>query len=38
MSSKPNFVSEIGPVLYLQDLKNNHWPLKIDKLENDQKI
>ena len=28
--SKPTFVSEIGPVLYLQDLKNIHWPLKID--------
>ena len=28
--SKPVFVSEIGPVLYLQDLKNIHWPLKID--------
>ena len=27
---KTNFVSEIGPVLYLQDLKNIHWPLKID--------
>ena len=28
--SKSIFVSEIGPVLYLQDLKNIHWPLKID--------
>ena len=28
--SKPIFVSEIGPVLYLQYLKNVHWPLKID--------
>ena len=28
--SKPIFVSEIGPVLNLQDLKNIHWPLKID--------
>ena len=30
--SKPIFVSEIGPVLLvsLQDLKNIHWPLKID--------
>ena len=28
--SKPIFVSEIGPVLYLQDLKKNYWPLKID--------
>ena len=26
---KTNF-SEIGPVLYLQDLKNIHWPLEID--------
>ena len=30
ISSKPNFVSEIGPVLHLQDLKNIHWPLKIE--------
>ena len=28
--SKTIFVFEIGPVLYLQDLKNIHWPLKID--------
>ena len=28
--SKPIFVSETGPVLYLQYLKNIHWPLKID--------
>ena len=28
--SKPIFVSEIGPVLYLQDLKKIHWPLKLD--------
>ena len=28
--SKPIFVSTIGPVVYLQDLKKNHWPLKID--------
>ena len=28
--SKSIFVSEIGPVLYLQDLKNTHWLLKID--------
>ena len=27
---KAIFVSEIGSVLYLQDLKNIHWPLKID--------
>ena len=27
---KMNFVSQIGPVLYLQDLKNIHLPLKID--------
>ena len=27
---KINFFSEIGPVLYLQDPKNIHWPLKID--------
>ena len=24
---KTNFVPDIGPVLYLQDLKNIHWPL-----------
>ena len=30
LCSKPVFVSKIGPVLYLQDLKNIHWPLKID--------
>ena len=24
------FVFEIGQVLYLQNLKNFHWPLKID--------
>ena len=28
--SKPIFASEIGPALYLQDLKKIHWPLKID--------
>ena len=28
--SNPIFVSEIGPVLYLQDLKKIRWPLKID--------
>ena len=28
--SKPIFISEIGPVLYLQDLKNIHSPLTID--------
>ena len=28
--SKPIFVSEIGPVLDLQDLRNFHWPSKID--------
>ena len=28
--SKPIFVSEIGPVLYQQDLRNIHWRLKID--------
>ena len=28
--SKPIFASEIGQVLYLQDLKKIHWPLKID--------
>ena len=28
--SKPAFASEISPVLYLQDLKNIHWPLKVD--------
>ena len=27
---KPVFVSEIGPVLNLQDLKKIPWPLKID--------
>ena len=30
LSFKPIFVSEIDPVLYLQDLKNIHWTLKID--------
>ena len=30
ISSKSIFVSEIGPAFYLQDLKNIHWPLKID--------
>ena len=28
--SKSIFVSEMGPVLYLQNLKNIHWSLKID--------
>ena len=28
--SKTIFDSEIGPVLYLHDLKNIHWTLKID--------
>ena len=28
--SKPIFVSEICPVVYLQDRKKIHWPLKID--------
>ena len=28
--SKPIFVFEIGPVIYLQVLKDIHWPLKID--------
>ena len=27
---KTNFFSEIDPVLYQPDLKNLHWPLKID--------
>ena len=35
---KTNFCSEFGLVLYLQDLKNIHWPLKIDYFEIDQKI
>ena len=34
---KTNFVSKIGPVLYLQDLENIHWPLKTDYLKNEQK-
>ena len=29
-SSKPIFVSELDPVIYLQDQKNINWPLKID--------
>ena len=29
-SLKSTFVSEIGPVFHMRDLKNIHWPLKID--------
>ena len=36
--SKPTFNSEIGPVFLMRDLKNIHWPLKIDELESNQKI
>ena len=30
INSKPIFVSETAPVLYLQDLKKIHWHLKTD--------
>ena len=36
--SKIIFIFDIGPLLYLQDLKKIHWPLKIDYLKDDQKF
>ena len=36
--SRPNLIFEIGPVLYLHDLKKNHWPLKPENDRNIKKV